>query len=143
MTNNETADDAPKGEYDPIETAGPDSEADCVKRLWAAEVWQPADFERMLHMGEELVKARIHIAELEKKLEDGRGFVKALMDGPLQRMVAEKAELDAKIARLSQFVPGPSFKAFPDAGCVRLLRQLMVMREYSEILRNRINGFKP
>ncbi len=79
MTTDESTADAPLGEYDPIETAGPDSEDACVKRLWAAEVWQSADFERMLHMGEELVKARAHIKRVEAKLALGRSIVRDMI----------------------------------------------------------------
>lgn len=59
------------------------------------------------------------------------------------RVVAEKAELDEKIARLNAFLGSPNFKAVVADGLEqsRLHRQFDVMQEYSNILGWRIAAF--
>ena len=58
------------------------------------------------------------------------------------RVVQEKAELDTKIESLSSFIELDLFKTgVPEAEQRRMLRQLVVMRDYSRILGERIAAF--
>jgi hypothetical protein len=62
------------------------------------------------------------------------------------RVIDEKAELDARIEKLSTFIGdigsfGPVFQTLPDAERMRLYAQYRVMREYSDILGERIAAF--
>lgn len=61
-----------------------------------------------------------------------------------QRVVQEKIELDAKLNKLSAFISSPSFtKTVGDAEEVaRLVCQEEIMKDYSEILAERIAAFK-
>lgn len=59
-----------------------------------------------------------------------------------ERVVVERTELDAKIAPLFAFVhDSPIFKGLDAAEQARLSRQLEVMCEYSNILKERIANF--
>lgn len=59
-----------------------------------------------------------------------------------QRVVDEQIELDAKHARLCEFINhNPLFGTLGEAERGRLLRQEVVMREYSTILGERIAAF--
>lgn len=58
-----------------------------------------------------------------------------------QRVVAEKAELDERLAKLRQFFSSPIFGGLPEAEQARLYRQAIVMEPYSEILGERIANF--
>lgn len=58
-----------------------------------------------------------------------------------QRVVAEKAELDAKFKKLNAFYSTPFFHSLPAPEQSRLLRQGVAMRQYSEILTERIAAF--
>lgn len=58
-----------------------------------------------------------------------------------QRVVAEKTELDEKVSRLKSFCTGEKFRDLPPGEQERLVRQLGIMREYSDILRERITAF--
>lgn len=60
-----------------------------------------------------------------------------------ERVVTEKADLDAKIMKLSIFVGSAAFKSVvPDTlEQGRMQRQLVVMSEYSSILGERIEAF--
>lgn len=58
-----------------------------------------------------------------------------------ERVVTEKAELDDKLSRLKPFVTGEKFKSLPNAEQERMIRQLHLMEEYSQVLGQRIEAF--
>lgn len=58
-----------------------------------------------------------------------------------QRVVDEKAELDAKIDKLTAFIDGPIFSGLPEAEQERLVRQLHHMGHYTAVLGERIAAF--
>lgn len=58
-----------------------------------------------------------------------------------QRVVDEKTELDEKLEKLSAFFGNPIFTSLPDVEQNRLNRQKVVMKEYSDILGERIAAF--
>jgi len=60
-----------------------------------------------------------------------------------QRVVAEKAELDEKLTKLSAFISSKNFADFvkDEAERGRLVCQEEVMKDYSEILAERIAAF--
>lgn len=59
-----------------------------------------------------------------------------------QRVVAERAELDQRIAMLGKFIDfNPVFDGLPEAERERLCAQFAVMRVYSDILGRRILAF--
>ena len=58
-----------------------------------------------------------------------------------QRVVAEKVQLDAKIAVLSNFITCPLFSTLDRAEQARLVKQETAMKEYSDILSQRIATF--
>ncbi|MCE0757118.1 hypothetical protein CXG50_12270 [Pseudomonas plecoglossicida] len=57
------------------------------------------------------------------------------------RVVAEKAQLDDKIGKLSAFFDTDVFKGLPDKESELLTAQLGAMREYSDLLAERIALF--
>ena len=63
------------------------------------------------------------------------------MEAYQQRVVEEKEALDEKIKKLDVFVGTERFCALPIAEQVRMTAQLEVMREYSQILGERIAAF--
>lgn len=59
------------------------------------------------------------------------------------RVVEEKADLDAKIARLADFmIANPAYKDLPSAEKGRLYRQQTAMLAYSHVLGERIEAFE-
>ena len=58
-----------------------------------------------------------------------------------QRVVDEKLELDGKITRLKPFLDGDTFQTLPKEEQYRLMRQLSLMAQYSEVLGERITAF--
>lgn len=59
-----------------------------------------------------------------------------------QRVVDEKAQLDAKLWALRKFIAdSPAFKSLDSAEKIRLRAQACVMGEYSDILGERIAAF--
>jgi hypothetical protein len=60
-----------------------------------------------------------------------------------QRVVDEKTELDTKIEKLAAFAQpsNATFQSIPNAEAGRLVYQLSVMREYSQVLGDRIANF--
>lgn len=58
-----------------------------------------------------------------------------------QRVIDEKAELDSKLEKLIIFINGPTYTTLEQDEKVRLTRQGDVMREYSDILHERIKAF--
>lgn len=58
-----------------------------------------------------------------------------------RRVVAEKQELDDKIAKLTAFIGREVYAGLPIEEQSRLCRQLSVMKEYSKILGERIAAF--
>ena len=59
------------------------------------------------------------------------------------RVIAEKKELDERGNKLDQFILSDQFNAIPAAEQERMKRQLEIMGKYSEVLGERIAGFKP
>lgn len=59
-----------------------------------------------------------------------------------QRVIDEKAELDAKLGNLIPFLGSDTCHSLPFDERGRLHRQAEVMREYSSILGDRINHFE-
>lgn len=57
------------------------------------------------------------------------------------RVIDEKAELDSKIRSLDDFLLTNTFLSLDIVEKGRLLRQIRVMKEYSEILGERISAF--
>lgn len=57
------------------------------------------------------------------------------------RVIAEKEELDDKLGKLVVFLGGEVVKSLPDDELHRLRRQAGVMREYSDILHQRIQAW--
>ena len=58
-----------------------------------------------------------------------------------QRVVDEKKELDDKLSKLIPFLISETFKAVPPAEQARLIKQSDIMKEYSEVLGERIAEF--
>jgi hypothetical protein len=61
-----------------------------------------------------------------------------------QRVVDEKSELDSKLEKLLAFIDGGSGKIYNGLNTEereRLTTQARIMREYSDILTDRINAF--
>lgn len=61
-----------------------------------------------------------------------------------QRVVDEKADLDGRIPKLREFINGasrPTFLQLPHDEQRRMLRQLDLMRELSDVLGERIAAF--
>lgn len=61
-----------------------------------------------------------------------------------QRVIDEKTELDTKIQALIKFINGdnPVFKSLDNEEQDRLVDQLEIMSDYSDILAERIAAFK-
>lgn len=60
------------------------------------------------------------------------------------RVMAEKAELDARATALSNFIgTSPAFLTIPAAEQVRLKEQCEIMWQLSEVLGRRIKAFGP
>lgn len=59
------------------------------------------------------------------------------------RVIAEKTELDDKIAKLNAFTGSPTFSALEHEDQRLLRSQLVAMGGYTEILRRRIERFAP
>lgn len=59
-----------------------------------------------------------------------------------RRVMAEQQELDAKVAKLTEFTNSALFATLEQAERDRLARQLAVMTEYSDILGQRIAAFQ-
>ena len=70
-------------------------------------------------------------------------FGKTLMQAYQQRVVDEKAALEEKISRLTNFLDGETFKTLPVDEQDRMKRQLHIMSEYSAVLGERIEAFAP
>jgi hypothetical protein len=59
-----------------------------------------------------------------------------------KRVTDEKAELDGKIERLSDFMLSEKFKSLEENISDLLKTQCHIMKAYSNVLHMRINGFK-
>ena len=61
-----------------------------------------------------------------------------------QRVVQEKEELDEKLSKLSAFIDSPNFTITvkDENEIARLVCQEEIMKDYSEILAERITAFK-
>jgi hypothetical protein len=60
-----------------------------------------------------------------------------------QRVVTERDELAEKLTSLDSFIGGEIFKVIPAEEKIRLAKQAGVMKEYLDILNDRINAFPP
>ena len=58
-----------------------------------------------------------------------------------QRVVDERAELDSRRSRLEQYISTPGFNERDNAEQKRMVRQLLAMGVYSDMLRERIEAF--
>ena len=59
----------------------------------------------------------------------------------MERVIAEKKELDERIVRLVEFTRGEIYESLPDDEQVRLARQQNIMSLYSDVLGQRIAAF--
>lgn len=59
-----------------------------------------------------------------------------------QRVVDERAALDARRSHLEQYISTPGFSERDDAEQDRMIRQLRAMDLYSDALRERIEAFR-
>lgn len=88
---------------------------------------------------------------MRKLLEAKDCFVRCALDMPelaasavpphQQRVLDEKAELDERRERLAAFFSTPIFHGLPESEQIRMERQAVAMRTYSEILGERIAAF--
>ena len=60
-----------------------------------------------------------------------------------QRVVTERNELAEKLTSLNSFIGGEIFKVIPAEEKIRLAKQAVAMKEYLDILNDRINAFPP
>ena len=60
-----------------------------------------------------------------------------------QRVVTERDELAEKLTSLDSFIGGEILKVIPAEEKIRLAKQAGVMKEYLDILNDRINAFPP
>lgn len=60
-----------------------------------------------------------------------------------ERLVLEKQELDAKLAKLEAFLGTPNFEALHPTDRSLLRTQFQVMKTYSVILEHRVARFQP
>ena len=58
-----------------------------------------------------------------------------------ERVVTEKRELDAKIDKLDLFLHGSFYPTLPEPERMRLMRQFCHMKDYSNVLGERIAHF--
>lgn len=58
-----------------------------------------------------------------------------------ERVVTEKVELDLKIEKLDVFIHGTVYAALAEAERLRLMRQFYHMRDYSNVLGERMAAF--
>ena len=90
-------------------------------------------------------------AGMRKLLEAKDCFVRCALDMPesaastvpphQQRVLDEKRELDDRLQKLVAFFSTPIFHGLPESEQIRLERQAVAMRTYSEILGERIANF--
>ena len=60
-----------------------------------------------------------------------------------QRVVTERDELADKLTKLNTFIGGNVFYDLPPEERIRLARQAGAMKDYLDILNDRINDFPP
>ena len=63
------------------------------------------------------------------------------MQAHQQRVVDERDQLAEKLTRLNSFIGGDIVKGLPVEERIRLARQAGAMKEYLDILNDRINAF--
>jgi hypothetical protein len=64
-----------------------------------------------------------------------------MMQPHQQRVVDEKNELDSKLAKLNSFIGGEIFHSLPAEERIRLAKQAGIMKDYSDVLSERISVF--
>lgn len=67
----------------------------------------------------------------------------AVLEPHQERVVQEKAELDARLERLVAFIGGATYRLLPEAERMDLRKQRTCMRNLSNILARRIARFTP
>lgn len=60
-----------------------------------------------------------------------------------QRVVDERDDLADKLTKLNSFIGKDMFNSLPAEERIRLARQATVMKDYLDILNDRINAFPP
>jgi hypothetical protein len=63
------------------------------------------------------------------------------MEAYQSRVIDEKQELDSKLEKLDQFATSEQFATVAPAEQERLQRQLQIMKNYSQVLSERIEAF--
>lgn len=63
------------------------------------------------------------------------------MEPHQERVIAEKAELDARLKKLRAFIASDAFESLPIEEAQRLARQASIMLNYSAVLGERIAAF--
>lgn len=58
-----------------------------------------------------------------------------------ERVVTEKTELDDKLTKLNAFIAGKTYNGLPEDERTRLARQAEIMKDYSDVLSDRIAAF--
>jgi hypothetical protein len=64
------------------------------------------------------------------------------MEAYQQRVIDEKSDLDLKILKLDDFRHGSIYPTLPEEERSRLTRQYCHMKDYSDVLGERIESFK-
>jgi hypothetical protein len=59
------------------------------------------------------------------------------------RVVTERDELADKMTKLNSFIGGEIFNGLPAEERIRLAKQAEIMKDYLDILNDRINAFPP
>lgn len=63
------------------------------------------------------------------------------MEAYQTRVVEEKQELDSRLEKLQLFVASTRFDGVPNSEQERMKRQLRIMKDYSQVLSERIDAF--
>jgi hypothetical protein len=75
------------------------------------------------------------------KLLSGAQIKGEVMQPHQQRVVDEKTELDEKLTKLNAFFSNSVFEKLPEAERLRLAKQANIMKDYSDVLSERIAAF--
>ena len=88
----------------------------------------------------ENLHGRTPFMTLEQQLTP-QNFGGPTMQPHQERVVTEKAELDSKIEKLDTFLHGSIYQTLTDEERMRLMRQFCHMKDYSNVLGERIAAF--